>query len=208
MIWRTLSIVIIATMASLFAAGSAEAGIPIPIPCTGDKLLMVAELPGVNDAQGKAINLGYKMSWCGLSGEWIGHTGSDRSYYPLPAELTAALVAETGLRPPGFWSSAWNNPGMFFAEWLWLLILGAVVVALIKNLARYGTLSNPHTAAKLAEAEAAKEQAATGGVALSPAAPATPRTASLAPATARPASSRVMPRNLQPAGGAAVFGKR
>ena len=206
MIWRTLSIAIVAMIASLFAAGSAEAG--IPIPCTGDKLLMVAELPGVNDAKGRPIHLGYKMSWCGLSGEWIGHTGSDRSYYPLPAELSAAFVSEGGLTPPGFWSSAWKNPGTFMAEWLWIFIGSTVVMGLINNLARYGTLSNPHTAAKRADAKAAKEQAAAGVDAGPIPAPTPQSTTLVAPAAARPASARVLPRNLQSAGSGVAFGKR
>jgi hypothetical protein len=106
------------------ASGTAEAG--IPLPCTGEKIIKVADIPRMEAMGGAKMDLGYKFSWC-FSGEWIGHIGSDSRYMPLDPQMLSILT-EAGLVPklpePGFWASAVAYPGKFWVEWLWLVIGG------------------------------------------------------------------------------------
>ena len=96
--------------AIVLPAARAEAG--VPIPCTGEALVKVAELPPSFSFPGPSgemrhVDLGYTIKHC-FSGEWGGHLGDER-YMPLPDGGAQALAALAGLEKlppaPGFWSS-------------------------------------------------------------------------------------------------------
>ncbi|MEM7774880.1 MAG: hypothetical protein AAF732_04675 [Pseudomonadota bacterium] len=55
----------------------------IKIPCTGDRLVKVLDVPADKQPQGREIHLGYKFPGCFSEGEWIGYTGKSDSYVHL-----------------------------------------------------------------------------------------------------------------------------
>lgn len=105
----------------------AQAG--IPIPCTGEKLTKISE-NGVARPDGSTVYLGYKTSYC-ITGEWVGYV-SDTQYMTLPNQTDEATIAAAfgyAALPdaPGFFST----PGTFWVEWLWLVIGGFGVHAMM-----------------------------------------------------------------------------
>jgi len=149
----------IALMAA-FTSQAAHAG--IPIPCTGEKLVKVADLPATAQIGGQHFDLGYKFSWC-FSGAFVGYLGNSSHY--LKSEAVDLLVG-AGLIPPlpeapGFWSAAWHNKGVFWVEWLWIGLIGLAGGAGLKNKMLYGTFAHPDVIAKQRAAAAAKAAAAT-----------------------------------------------
>lgn len=125
----------------LLVAAPAAAHAGIPIPCTGESIVKVLDIPVLAqvevDAGGhkieKRFDLGYKFSGC-FGGEWIAHTGSDREYVAVDdARLQMMLRAagRTTLPPvPSFWKSRQAPP-----VYIWLAIFGfaAVSVTLKKS---------------------------------------------------------------------------
>jgi len=118
-----------AFIACVLVPGNAFAG--IPIPCTGEHLVLVEELPGdvkIQTSHGLVhINLGYKFSGC-TSGKWVGYPGSGRTYYDLPEAVLELYMIRAGLngfpREPSYlftFSASWP-------AWLWagMLAFGAV----------------------------------------------------------------------------------
>jgi hypothetical protein len=157
--WRTimlhgLKVAAMTCFAALVLMSEAQAG--IPIPCTGDKIVKVADFPQkMATPDGKKIDLGYMFQGC-FTGKWIGYVGSSSSYLNLPEELLLTVAAGPDNRSmpkvPGFWASARTNKWQFFAEWLWLGILSIIAGGLISNKIFHGTFAHPSSYPQVAPA--------------------------------------------------------
>lgn len=121
--------------AALIGARQAEAG--IPIPCTGQHVVLVGELPPdvqIQTRQGLVhIDLGYKFTGC-TGGKWVGYAGEGRAFYNLPQatlELYAFRAGLNGLPPePSYlftFSASWP-------VWLWAGIFGLTALAVLPKL--------------------------------------------------------------------------
>jgi hypothetical protein len=171
--FRVLKIAAIACAAVLSAMTEAQAGIPIPIPCSGEKIIKVADMPKAAMSDGTKVDLGYMFQYC-FGGKWVGYIGSDRSYLNLPDEMLATMAILAGLQElppaPSFWGAAWHNKWQFFPEWLWLIMVTAIGGGLISNKWRYGTWAHPrsYVAVAAGEAEAARHAAAVPSVSVAP----------------------------------------
>jgi hypothetical protein len=55
---RALKIAAIACVAALSAITEAQAGVPIPIPCNGKKIITVADMPKTAMPDGTKLDLG------------------------------------------------------------------------------------------------------------------------------------------------------
>ena len=180
----------VAAVAVFASEAGAQAG--IPIPCTGEKIVKVADMPKTAMPDGTKVDLGYMFQYC-FTGKWVGYVGSDRQYLELPDHLLGAMAILAGYKElppaPGFWASAWDNPGSFWVEWLWLGLLAIAGCGLISNKVRYGTFAHPPSTA--------------------PAAPATPTRATATNAAPVATAVRIA-RVLKPAGaaGTPTFGRR
>lgn len=107
----------------------------VPIPCTSDKVVKVADLPTTfRHKSGTKIDLGYVYHGC-FSGEWAGYLGGSDKYIPFKSDMVKTVGAFAGLGPspqaPSVWASAMSHPGQFWAEWLWVAILGMVPFGLV-----------------------------------------------------------------------------
>lgn len=132
------------TVAMAIAAGSHAAQAGIPIPCTGEKIVLVqpVELPAEVDGEVSAgnVGLGYLFTGC-FSGRWITHVGSDSQYREGGAALLAMVAMTNGGRltaEPGLFGAMLKHPGAFWAEWLWvvlgtLIALGSAFNAVAQN---------------------------------------------------------------------------
>jgi hypothetical protein len=198
--FRVLKIAAIACVAALAGMSEAQAG--IPIPCTGDKIVKVADMPKSAMPDGTKVDLGYMFQWC-FTGKWVGYIGSDRRYLDLPDHMLGAMAILAGfteLPPaPSFWAKAWENKWQFFAEWLWLLLLSIAACGLASNKLLYGTFAHPRSTVEATPAPAHQAAAAK-------AAPVAPHKTAAAPqrstaaASSSPAAAR-MARVLKPATG-------
>jgi hypothetical protein len=56
--FRALKIAAITCVAVLSAMAEAQAGIPIPIPCSGEKIIKVADMPKAVMPDGTKVDLG------------------------------------------------------------------------------------------------------------------------------------------------------
>jgi len=193
--------IILACVAVLFAScitlqeAEARRGV-VPIPCTGDKVVKIADLPeGFRHASGVKIDLGYVYHGC-FEGEWVGYVGSSDTYISFKPEMLMAAGSLAGLgpapQPPGVWKAALSHPGQFWAEWLWVAILG---------LAPFGVLAKSKD--KDAVVNAARPEVARAPVA---AAIREPVTAQRAPAVRMPRVTRSVPTVRQQPG--TGFGRR
>ncbi|MGE0768863.1 MAG: hypothetical protein AB7L90_20675 [Hyphomicrobiaceae bacterium] len=120
-------------MVSTFAPRNAEAG--LPIPCKGEHLVLVKDLPPdvkIQTDNGLVhIDLGYNFSGC-TSGRWVGYSEAGQRYYDVPESVLELYALRTGLRglPP--------EPAYFFTfsaswrAWLWtgiaLVSVGALAM--------------------------------------------------------------------------------
>ena len=179
--------------AALFSGSPAQAG--IPIPCTGEAIVKVLDLPRVDAARSpedlqntKHFDLGYKFNGC-WGGEWVGYTGNSATYLALPQDLLRLMVITTGRAdfpvPPSFmgtFSASW-------VVWLYLAIFGWAIL---------------HTVffAKV-QGVAAEKDAVPQPLPAAPM-PAAPRE----PVTPAVAAPRRTPRMAASAPGTATFGRR
>ncbi len=134
---RLVKICAVAVVAALASLSAANAGM-IPIPCTGEKIIKVADFHDMTRPDGTRIDLGYLFQGC-FSGKWIGYVGSTSSYLNLPDGVVEVLALSRGLTAmppvPGFWSSAWANKWQFGTEWAWMVIVGFLgCVAILRKL--------------------------------------------------------------------------
>ncbi len=81
--------------------GLAETSNAVPMPCTGDRLVKIVEIPAVNQPRDFTVELGYKFPGCFSDGEWIGYVNSEK-YIKLNPTKSAAILEMAGLKefPP------------------------------------------------------------------------------------------------------------
>ena len=129
---RALFLIFWVLTAIALAPPEAEAG--IPIPCTGEHLVLVRELPQdvkIQTDQGMThVNLGYKFSGC-TSGKWVAYPGEGSTYYELPEAVLELYVIRAGLNglppPPSYlltFSASWP-------VWLWAGIIGFAAMSFL-----------------------------------------------------------------------------
>ena len=96
------------------------------LPCTGEYIAKVADVPGLRDETGRSVGLGYAIRWCGWSGEWVGHIGNRSNSSNLEPEALERAIAEHRLDSmpdvPGFWSAALEQPRYLTTDWAYALI--------------------------------------------------------------------------------------
>jgi hypothetical protein len=104
-----------------------EASAGIPIPCTGEHLVLVRQLPDdvkIQTHRGLVhINLGYKFSGC-TDGKWVGYSGTGRTYYDLPEAVLELYVIRAGLRGLPREPSYLFTLSASWSAWLWAGMLG------------------------------------------------------------------------------------
>jgi hypothetical protein len=137
---RGITVLALCVMAA-FPGSAAHA---FPLPCTGETLVKVREIPALNglelgasqDLAERRVDLGYVIKGCFGGGEWVGHLGQDGRYVTLTErQLHLALAAAglDGLPPvPSYWSSGHN----LLASAFWLALLATLWVGLSKAKAR------------------------------------------------------------------------
>lgn len=113
-------------LALLAGMGSAEA--KIYIPCTGDRLVKILDVPAL---KGKGpdnadVSLGYKFSGCFGDGEWIGYIDS-RNFVQLDDARLKTVLAAAGLKAAPPEPSRWQHP----LDALLIEILTAGVLVLV-----------------------------------------------------------------------------
>ncbi len=139
-----------------FSIGEAHAG--VPIPCTGEKIIKLAEFPPELHSDWRHVDLGYIFKYC-FNGEFAGYIGVGKSYIKFNEEMQESLRA-MNMPAPGFWSAAWNNKGVFWVEWTWLALSALLGGALLKNKLLHGTFAHPQVIAQREAASAAATQSA------------------------------------------------
>ncbi len=217
----------LAVMSLVVVPDRAEAG--VPIPCTGESLVKVLDIPVLAseevDARGRTTvsrrDLGYKFSGC-TGGEWVVHVGSDSRYIPLSdGQLQLMLLAAGLTEPPpvpSFWSSRQSVP-----VYIWGFAVGALAIgALFKGRGEQpgagaagsaavdrSTLNRGDAADGDARWSRLAERMEAGASDYRPT-DAAPAPASSAPrrATIAPRAATVSPRGGMAAAGAPGFGRR
>jgi hypothetical protein len=116
-----------------FGAVAAEA--KVPIPCTSDKIVKVADLPKTDAFAlpgGEHIDLAWLYQGC-FSGKWVGTFGASDRYINWNDAMVAEVVAAGGMKAlpetPGLFRGMTSAPGQFWVEWLFIVLSGAAVVA-------------------------------------------------------------------------------
>ena len=132
-ILRTLGAFVLAVVTQGLQVIPASAG-RIPIPCTGEALVKVLDIPVLQalQAQGTAGDqvtaLGYKFIGC-FGGEWVGYTGSSSTYAALDEtklKMLMAMAGRTELPPaPSFMAT----PSASWVVWLYLVLFSFFCVA-------------------------------------------------------------------------------
>lgn len=111
--------------AFVMLAGGQAAQAGIPIPCTGQKIVLVQpiEVPEESRPQHGGLGLGYLFNGC-FSGRWVTHVGSSSQYKEGGDAMLALAAAGSGKVPsePGLFGAMLSHPGSFWVEWLWLVI--------------------------------------------------------------------------------------
>lgn len=187
----------VALVGVVLIAGTSVAAAGVPIPCTGERLVKVVDVPllrGVTikanrDLTDKRLDLGYKFIGCFGGGEWVGHVGHDTRYLPLNDETLTALLKAAGLKQLPPTPSRFQYWETMKVPLLWAGILGLGIFFGGRNVKNGGAATRPSAppaaaapgpaplgadaradaaiAARLAELDAEKSSAA--------ARPATPR---------------------------------
>jgi hypothetical protein len=122
MVRRVLGAGALAAAMVVASAVPAEAG--IPIPCTGESIVKVRDIPNAPRAKnGHRVALGYKFKGC-FDGEWVGYIGSRRQYIRLSKRRQLQLIMLAGykrLPPPP--PSRWQHPRELLVPGVWALLL-------------------------------------------------------------------------------------
>lgn len=129
-ILRLLPVLI--TLAALPTAANAG----VPIPCTGESLVKVVDVPAMagvtikanQDLKEKRLDIGYKFIGCFGGGEWVGYLGHSTRYLPLDAQQFQTLVTAAGLGAPPPVPSRLFYWETMKVPLLWLGILGFALV--------------------------------------------------------------------------------
>lgn len=133
----------------LVTAGTAEAD--ILIPCTGEHLVKVLDIPWPADTPPPRIDLGYKFNGC-FGGEWVGYAGNDTKYLHVSDEQIALMLSVAKLdrlpSPP----SRFAHPETLKVPAMWggALLVAGVVLSLLARRRR----GRGHTNGILADLEA------------------------------------------------------
>ena len=198
-------------LAASLCAGAGAAHAKVPIPCTGEKIVKVADLPRTAEftlANGQHVDLGYLYQSC-FSGKWVGYVGSSSRFVTWKDGTLPDIAATAGMpalpAEPGFFWGLYNAPGQFVAEWLWIIV---VLVAIA-----FGKAFGPAKVGAVADETSTStggEQTSAGAPLALPMSPeiamAVARTA-IDPATCRPARVPVTDR-ANGAAPSATFGRR
>lgn len=123
---RSRFVVTAAIVMGLSLVASAPAEAKIYIPCTGDRLVTVAEVPKEKQDNGRIIHLGYRFPGCIGDGEWIGTTDQSDKFYKLNEGQLKELVQRAGLKQLPPTPSRWQYP--FQALLVEILTVGALVL--------------------------------------------------------------------------------
>lgn len=120
-----------ATLLLLFAlalvGGVSSADAKIPIPCTGDRLVKILDIPALNGKgpNNADVGLGYKFPGCFSDGEWVGYIDS-RNFVQLDETRLKSVLAAAGLKSTPPVPSRWQHP----YDALFIEILMAIVVVI------------------------------------------------------------------------------
>jgi hypothetical protein len=90
---RTIALIAVAAL-SLSAATAVQA--KIVIPCTGERLVTVVEIPKDKQPPDETIDIGYLFPGCFGEGKWVGVAGHDK-YYTMTEQLERTLLDRAGL---------------------------------------------------------------------------------------------------------------
>jgi hypothetical protein len=107
----------------LMVLGMEAAEAKIYIPCTGDRIVKVLDIPAMKRADGTSVDLGYLFPGCFSDGEWIGYTGKSDSYIRLDEASLKRLLAAAGLKAAPPTPSRWHYPETMWLEGLTVLAL-------------------------------------------------------------------------------------
>ncbi len=115
--------------------GSMSAQAKVPIPCTSEKIVKVANLPRTSEftlPSGQQIDLGYLYQGC-FSGKWIGYVGASNRYMNWTDGMLPDVIAASGMKAlppePGLLRGLFTSPGQFWVEWLFAVIVVGGVLA-------------------------------------------------------------------------------
>ncbi len=157
------SIALAVVGATLFL-GALSAEAKVPIPCTGDKIVKVAEMPktpAFKTPSGQQVDLGYLYEGC-FKGKWVGYVGSSRRFVTWPQGVLPVLITGAGLsgvpEPPGIMWGLWHAPGQFLAEWIWIAVVACLAAAVTIN-ARQSLTPEPSAALEPTAAPEARRTA-------------------------------------------------
>jgi hypothetical protein len=103
-----LLLAVAAGVSAMAVAPAAQA--KIPIPCTGDRIVKVVDIPAAKQPPNMTIDLGYKFPGCFEDGEWIGYTGKSGSYIKLDEPRLKLVLEMAGLKEPPPAPSRWQYP--------------------------------------------------------------------------------------------------
>lgn len=192
------------------AVGAAEA--KVPIPCTGEYLVKVLDIPMLDGLSIKAneglaekkLGLGYKFKGCFGGGEWIGYVGTGRSYVPLNPEQLQTLLEAAGRSTPPPVPSITSSSDAMFPIGLWsVVIFFAIAWTLFKK--AFSASVPAESAPGTDPAQAALAQAIAASRA-----PVSRAAAPVARATAEPVAPRRSASAMRPAspGAPRGFGRR
>ena len=122
---RLIKAGLVATALLLASAIPAQAG--VPIPCTGESVVKVRDIPNApRMSNGQPVALGYLFKGC-FSGEWVGHVGSDSQFIRLNEKKLKLLMTIANLKelPPE--PSRWEHPGELVVPGVWAIIVAFAI---------------------------------------------------------------------------------
>lgn len=105
---KFLTIIAAAMVGLAVSAQTASAG--FKIPCTGDRLVKVMDVPKSAQPEGKTIHLGYRFPGCFEDGEWVGYSGSGSTYYELKGNNKTWILNALGRTEFPKAPSRWDYP--------------------------------------------------------------------------------------------------
>jgi hypothetical protein len=197
----------VALAALLLCGISTAAHAGIPIPCTGETIVHVLDVPATKgleisankDMDTKVLNLGYKLKNC-FWGEWVGHIGSSSRYLPLSDDALKMLLTAAGRTEPPARPTVFTYPGANWYFWLWVVAFAWIVLAAIFKKPAAPTVEGEAAMAKVAEAN----PRANASPPPPPQRPAPGRGTQSTPANRMPVAARM----ALPAGARQGFGRR
>lgn len=104
----------------------------IPLPCSGNKVVLVARTGPEIEVQAMSgrwihADLGYRFSGCG-GGDWVAYPGPKLGYQELDEAQVRAYAASAGLADVPDRPSYLLHPSASWATWLWILVGSFVAI--------------------------------------------------------------------------------